>query len=279
MPAIVMPPVVDDDGSGMTGTVLDNAFFTAWATAINAMGAGGSAVHNGTGSITALPLPGGGGNQVVFMNNASLATIHGITAGVAGQRVTIVATNAQVNLAHLSGSAGSTVMRLLNRVTSAPTSLAGGFGAATYIYDSLTMNGWRLETHEQGDWITAAYAASNFTGSGSMTWTVEAGDVTNCRYYLRGRQLSIVFALDGTTVGGTPSTDLRIGNGAWGGYTIAGQFNMPLSFVLDNNVQATPGSQIQTAGTYLRLLKSGFANWTLSTNTTSAYGQMLVGVS
>jgi hypothetical protein len=219
------------------------------------------------------------GAAVLRCNNASLLTITGITAGFDCQRLVIVSVGAgQVDLSHQA--AGSTAAnRLINFATSAATSLAAGVGTAEFEYDATTAR-WRLITHEQGAWITPTYAGGNYTASGSQTWTVDSGDIAAQKYWLRGRSLLISFALDSTSVGGTPSTDLKIGNGAWGGFSAASQANAPLAFIVDAGVTVTAFGmmQISAAGTALRLLKSAFANWGAATNTTQVYGQITIEV-
>src|SRR5204863_6295630 len=120
---------------------------------------------------------------------ASLLTLDGIAGGVDGQQVTILASNAQVTLPHYSGS--TNINRFWNTATSAPTSILGTLtGKAIYQYDATGY--WWLVAHEQGAWVTAPFVASDYTGNGSMTWTVEAGDQF-CPpvYRLNGKTLTV----------------------------------------------------------------------------------------
>lgn len=48
-----------------------------------------------------------------------------------------------------------------------------------------------------------AFAAANFGATGSMTWTVDSGDVVTFRYAVWGNLLFIWLNLQTTTVGGT----------------------------------------------------------------------------
>jgi hypothetical protein len=228
-----------------------------------------------TGTQTALAIPTGFGDLVIFANNASLLTIQGIAAGVDGQRLTIYAIGAgQVDLAHQNGSA-SAANRLINFATSGNTSLAAAAGSAEFEYDA-TAARWRLTAHEQGAWIYPAFSAGNFTGNGAMTWTVASGDVNNLGYYLRGRLLTVNFLLATTSVGGTPSTNLLIGNGAWGGFTI-NKVALALIRVVDSGGAAAAGL-VQTAagGTTIPLYKdlTATGNWSAATDTTSTNGQI-----
>ena len=96
----------------------------------------------------------------ILMTNSSLATITGLGAGVAGQRVSIVSTGAgQVDLAH-QNNGYSAANRLVNFATSDETSLAAGVGCATYEYDG-TASRWRLIAHEQGAFISQPYSAGD----------------------------------------------------------------------------------------------------------------------
>jgi hypothetical protein len=47
------------------------------------------------------------------------------------------------------------------------------------------------------------YVAGDFSGSGGLTWTVDAGDVNGFTYALSGKLLHVEFDLITTTVGGT----------------------------------------------------------------------------
>jgi hypothetical protein len=104
--------------------------------------------------------------------------------------------------------------KIYNVVQSAPTPIAYN-GSAEWIWiNSL----WVLLRHEQGAWIAPVFSASDFTGTGSMTWTVPSASVTT-RYRLRGREITYAFVLSPTTVGGTGNTQLLIGPGQVGGFT------------------------------------------------------------
>lgn len=284
-PVITRDADTDDDGTGNTGTVHNNTWKTAIYNRIDAVIAAlyagvptapGISTVTTTGNITALALPAGSGDLVIYLNNATLSTIQGIAAGADGQRLTLLSKGAgQVDLAHQNGGA-SAANRLINCATSGNTSLAPGVGTAVYVYDA-TATRWRLVSHEQGAWITPAYAGGNFAANGSMTWTVDAGDVTTCAYYLKGRTLTITWELATTTVGGTPNTQLKIGNGAWGGLTAAKAIVGQMVY-LDNGASAVTGEvSVGAAATELLLTKFS-GNWSAATNTTYSFGQVLIEV-
>ena len=60
------------------------------------------------------------------------------------------------------------------------------------------------------EWVTPSFDAGNFTASGSMTWTVIAGNVTCYKYRLVGKTMTVAFSIGNTTIGGTPDTSLQI---------------------------------------------------------------------
>jgi hypothetical protein len=210
-------------------------------------------------------------------NNASLLTLSGFAAGTDGQRVDVVSVGAgQVDLAHQNvGSVAAN--RLLNYATSGNTSLAAGSGTATYEYDITTAR-WRLIGHEQGAWITPAYAAGNFTGTGSMTWTVDAGDVAVFSYRLSGRKLDVLLNLQTTSVGGTPSSQLQAA--IPGGFTAAVAItNLPYTRN-DNGVgNGFAIYQVSLNGALIRFFTDfGGSNWTAATNTTYIYAFLSIPV-
>lgn len=230
----------------------------------------GTSTVTTTGTITVQALPTGVGDLLIYMNNATLATIQGIAAGLSGQKLTIISIGAgQVDLAHQNAGA-TAANRLINVATSGNTSLAAGSGSATYQYDATTAR-WRLVQHEQGAWITPTYAGASYTAS-SGTWTVDSGDVSTQAYYLRGRSLTVAWILGATSASATP-TNLIIGNGAWGGFTVAKAI---LNTVLynDNGAGNVVGfAQVSAAGTSIPINKLT-GTFSIATNTTNVLGEI-----
>lgn len=247
---------------------------TQLATTAFAASAGGTATSTvtTTGTITALALPTGTGALEILMNNATLSTIQGIAAGLSGQRLTLISMGAgQVDLAHQNAGA-SAANRLINCATSGNTSLAAGNGTAVLEYDA-TATRWRLVAHEQGAWITPTFAGGNFTGNASMTWTVDSGDVGTTAWWLKGRTVTVAFALTLTSIGGTPNVVLQIGSGAWGGFTATK--NMYGTYLKSDNAGAQAAALWQSIGTQLSLSNgpaSFTTNWSASTNLTNVLG-------
>jgi hypothetical protein len=60
------------------------------------------------------------------------------------------------------------------------------------------------------NWTTPTYASGNYTGSDSMTWTVEAGDVVKFVYHIVGKMMTVLFTISSSAIGGTPSNILMI---------------------------------------------------------------------
>lgn len=122
-----------------------------------------------------------------------------------------------------------------------------------------------------GDWTDVAFAAGNFTGNGAMTWTLTAPDQVALAYRKINKSLLVSFQLVTTTVGGTPNTDLRITIPAG---LIANRTTNGIIYYSDNGTKGHGISEVNSAGTVIRLLKSGFTNWSAATNATDIYGQI-----
>jgi hypothetical protein len=195
--------LIDDDGSNLVGTPwLKNTVKTVLLDPIDAAFTDrpGSTAPVTTGTITAEPIPTGTGDLVTYHNNATLKTIQGMVAGLAGQRWTHVSKGAgQVDFAHLHTS-GTPLGKLKLFAASGVTSLSPGVGVSVFQYDAIVTQ-WRLVTAEQGAWITPA--TPTFTGSGTLTFT--SVTVGSLRYRLSGRTLLFEFDLTGT-IGGAGTT-------------------------------------------------------------------------
>jgi hypothetical protein len=219
-----------------------------------------------TGAVTALAIPSGTGDLVIYADNASLLDVQGITAGIANQRLRIVSRAAgQVNFfsQHASAPAAN---RLINAVTSGPTPLAAGYGVADFVYDS-SVSRWRLTGHLQGQPITVAYTAGDFTADAG-TWTVDAGDLLAFRYLLTDRMLTVQVVLTSTTTNGVNvGLFVLIPNG----YTISSVANVTAS-VTAAGVSGQGVAQVNNSvsTTQMRILKGDFSAWANGTNNNSA---------
>jgi hypothetical protein len=222
--------------------------------------------------------PGITGHTLIYWNGSSNITVTGFSnSGVlTGTCLTFCNTGTNIaTFAHNSGSS-STGNKLFNSATSAGTPVAAT-GHVRYVYNGTQ---WQLISHEQGAWITPTFAAGNYTGGGSQTWTVEAGDVTVQDYRLSGRTLYIRWYLVGTSVGGTPADTLRIGNAAWGSFTPAAKEAIVLHTYSDAGSSWTIGQAIISgSATYVSLYKTGFGgNWSAATNNTTTRATLIAEV-
>lgn len=68
----------------------------------------------------------------------------------------------------------------------------------------------RSRTVAMGEWTTVTHSAGNFTGSGSLTWTVDSGDMLINRYTDVGLTMWWSLGLVNTSTGGTASDELRV---------------------------------------------------------------------
>lgn len=217
--------------------------------------------------------PGLSGDTLIQWAGASDLTVTGFTGGTTGQRITFFNTGTKIAwFPHESGSslAGN---RLSNKATTANTPVAPG-GSLTYIYNGGV---WILTAHDQGLPITVTFAAGNFTGDSSMTWTVGSGDVVTLTYHLCGKMLTVTFYLDTTTVGGTPSSTLQISTAAWGGFTAVSSVRTTCENV-DNGTASRGPVGVAAAGTSINILRNAGANWTASTNNTGVQGVLVFAV-
>jgi len=195
-----------------------------------------------TGTQTALAIPTGTGDLVIYANNATLLTVQGIVAGTTGQRLTIISKGAgQVDYAHLHAS-GTALGKLHLFATTGLTSLAAGSGTSDFVYD-LALTKWRLVSHQQGAWITPAFTAADYTAA-TGTWTVDAGDVITAKYYLNGRALQVVVRVATSDVSATPATLNRI---IPGGFT-ATNTSTGTNLVINAGAAAAVGANSIQAG-------------------------------
>ena len=267
MPQTTRTPIVDDDGSGTTGTILNNAWKQELYGQID-----GRAVHFGFGSTglmnNFIPSVAGRHTLIEWYAGSDL-TITGVSGGVAGDTLTLKNTGGGGNLLlpHQDGRSVA-VNRFHNAAASAPTPLAA-HGFAHYFHNGQF---WLMQGHDQGAWITPPFNAANFYGNGSMTWTVDAGDIVALSYKLTVRSLTVGFYLTSTTVGGTLNNILQINNGAWGGFTSVRNSYALMAYFLDALTPGTGFIEVGASSNVLALYKQTTTNFTASTNGTYVSG-------
>lgn len=213
----------------------------------------------------------------IRVTSATDLTITGFPAGFDGQIVTIRNNGSGGNVLLTYNSASSTAgNRLLNAITLGNTPVASA-GYITYQYNA-TDAAWAMIAHEQGQWITPTFAAGDFTGNGTQTWTLTAPDVAVFAYHVSNKTVTINLQLATTSVGGVANTILQITNTSWGGFTAARVMFNHAAFLSDNGTLREGAIQV-IDGTHLGFTLSTAANWAAAANTTYCYGQITFEVS
>lgn len=131
----------------------------------------------------------------------------------------------------------------------------------------------RGRTVNMGEWTAVAHDAANFTGNGTMTWTVDLADQVSYSYTLIGKTMIVKFTFNGTSVGGVLNTELRVT--IPGGYVAAVGGGTPTIGAIrsyDNGVDTVGFCGVVAGGTYIRCWRGGFTNWAASVNNTSVQG-------
>lgn len=153
------------------------------------------------------------------------------------------------------------------------TTRSTGYGVTAAVWNSLFTN-----LSDAGAWqgfasVAQTFSAGDYTASGSMTWTVASGDVGHNRYTVMGKTILWRVGVANTTVGGTPSTELRIA--LPNSYT-ASTASVAATALIDENGTPTTGYVlINTSGTYAQIYKTSGGNWTATTDQTDIYFQIL----
>jgi hypothetical protein len=132
--------------------------------------------------------------------------------------------------------------------------------------------GFSADTYLGGVWTTPAFDAGNFTGNGSMTWTVESGDVATYAYIINGKTMTVAFGISGTTVGGTPASTLQIAIPA-SKVSTKGMSNA-LSLAIDNTTAREGRVTVSAGGTVISCTLTSQSEWSASTNNTAVFGQI-----
>lgn len=136
---------------------------------------------------------------------------------------------------------------------------------AAWLQDGLYERG---RTVKLGDWQSITYASGNFTASGSLTWTVDSGDVSVNRYTDIGTTMWWSLGLTNTSTSGTASTELRVTLPA--SRTISATTTGTCAGV-DNGTEVHTVWTATSGNTYVSFFRTiSGANWSnASTNATS----------
>lgn len=228
--------------------------------------------------------------------------INSLTGGVAiraAMLLGVVGTGAFKSIAWLWRTATEALIPLLLRYEAATTSFrlmpgpvtnAAGFpcylGSNTdsfgagrwtnaYLKDCDSTAGYleRGYTIHMGEWAQVAFAAGNFTGSGTLTWTLQAGDQTVLAYRVTGKTLRVSWYLVATSTGGAASFALKI---AIPGGFVAARRTMGFHHYSDNGAGVAQGiAFVDAAATTIDLYHGDFGatNWSnAAANTTGTQG-------
>lgn len=121
-----------------------------------------------------------------------------------------------------------------------------------------------------GEWTAVAFAAGNFTASGTQTWTVTSGQQVAYSWMIIGKTMFLAFTINGSSVGGVASTELRIA--IPGGFLAATGNTLGAIRSFDNGVDTVGFCGTVVGAAYVRLWRSGFTNWAASALNTSVQG-------
>jgi hypothetical protein len=219
---ITRTAMIDDDGSGTTGTVLNNAWKQELYDQIDAIT--GSIVNAPAGGTTLNDLVvGNSGHEVVRLSQfTQLTGVKQAAGNKVGNFLTVYNIGSQaISVWH--EYAGSTpANRFTNFIPEASNLQMAARGSATYIYDSTLR--WVMIDFKQGGWISVPYNAANFVPN-SGTWVVESGDVQDQRYVVDAehRIIDLSVSVLTSTITGAPSS-LSVGGFPLG---LAQSVNLP----------------------------------------------------
>lgn len=126
-------------------------------------------------------------------------------------------------------------------------------------------------TLPSGRWNAVAYNSGNFTGSGSMTWTVESGDVVDYSYMRHDKTAILSLWLDNTAVGGTPDVSLAVALP----FTAA-TAKVTTCELYDNGALVDGAMWVGASGTQLAIARRDRANFTAGA--VSVHGQIALEI-
>jgi hypothetical protein len=129
-------------------------------------------------------------------------------------------------------------------------------------------NGSHGDIHQHGRTVAngvytdVLFSAAHFTASGSMTWTVAAGDQTTYAYmFSMDRLLTVTAYIVTSTIGGTPDNQLRVA--IPGGFAAAKTMGVGC-LVGDNGATVAGFAYVEAAGTHIKVIRHDGANYSAS---------------
>jgi hypothetical protein len=260
---------VDIDSGTINGPIAAGGTWTAAATwTLPTFTLGGTVTLNGQsfsgtcangGTFTTIDINGGTIDGTAV--NATTLSASGVTnldAGTVAAPGVILESETGTGLYRIGANnhgyavSGSKVLD----ISSTGLGVTGSVTASTGLYE-------RGRTPAVGEWTTPAFEAGNFSANGSMTWTVEAGDVVTYQYTVIGKTMTLNFFIASTVIGGTINNTLKIA--IPGGYAAAKR-SIGSGIFYDDGAWSTTSLVLDTAAageTVINLFK-GFAapNWT-----------------
>lgn len=151
--------------------------------------------------------------------------------------------------------------------------------AAATDFHVLRRSGTAVAFGSLGDWTTPGFSAGDFTGSGSLTVTVDSGDV-DCYQYKRldNNTILLQVQLENFTTGGTPATEVRV---AIPGGLTATKLSSVIGFARNNGgTAAACAIQTQVGVAYVRCFRNLTLSdtWANGTNNNDLYFQIVISL-
>ena len=222
--AITRTPIVDDDGSGETGTTIDNLWKQELYDQIDGVVSGVEAPIAGGGVIT-LPV----NTTVVRVSPATPIVISGVTAlGGAKSGQQVLLHNAGPSTVRIAQEdVGAAAADRVIYLASTRGQILGVGGCVRLVYDA-TWFRWRMFLVTPGRPIPVTYSSADFTASAG-NWTVDAGDAIANEYVQEGAVLSWWFRI-GTSSVSTAGAGLQLK--VPGGFSIEAAVSVSITAVI-----------------------------------------------
>ncbi len=239
----------------------------------NHINATGTAATTSIGVLIGTAIAGNQDNTVIEGNSFTGFTLHDIAVYGSGH------VRVRDNECYSSGLTNSILTAALPGI-SRPVVIESNDCAAGIGYDTADLTSGALQlgnnitggtTVAGNPWLTPTFSAGNFTANGSMTWTVESGDVQTYAYRIDGKLMTVLVTLATTTVGGTLNSQLLIRVPA---SRTAAKRTVNPCFLADNGTRASGYLEVAAGGTSIIVQRVDGSNFAAATNTTAVYGQI-----
>jgi hypothetical protein len=128
----------------------------------------------------------------------------------------------------------------------------------------------RCHVYDEYRWITPTYSAGHFTGSGSITWSVDEGDVRTYAARRVKNTMTVVFSIVTSSVTGS-GTQLRLDIP---GTRTAAKYTVNPVYILDNGNREVGFAHvnISSGNIFIELVDS--TTWAAASDTTEVYGEI-----